>query len=96
MYNKLSGMTGTAMTEEAEFKGIYNLDVVEIPTHEEMIRVDEPDKIYLNLERKYAAVIDEIVSTYEKGQPILVGTIDVDVSEHISKLLKRKKIPTMC
>ncbi|MGB4033811.1 MAG: SEC-C metal-binding domain-containing protein, partial [Christensenellales bacterium] len=93
MYNKLSGMTGTAMTEEAEFKGIYNLDVVEIPTHEEMIRVDEPDKIYLNLERKYAAVIDEIVSTYEKGQPILVGTIDVDVSEHISKLLKRKKIP---
>ncbi|MFW5780179.1 MAG: SEC-C metal-binding domain-containing protein, partial [Bacillota bacterium] len=84
--------TGTAMTEEEEFKGIYNLDVVEIPTHLEMIRHDEADKIYLDFQRKTAAVIEEIASTYEKGQPILVGTIDVDVSEQLSKLLKRKKI----
>ncbi len=92
LYNKLSGMTGTAMTEEAEFKGIYNLDVVEIPTHLDMIRIDEPDKIYLTLERKYNAVIEEIAATHAKGQPILVGTIDVDVSEHLSKLLTRKRI----
>lgn len=93
LYNKLSGMTGTAITEEAEFKGIYNLDVVEIPTNLDMIRVDEADKIYLTLERKYRAVIEEITATHEKGQPILVGTIDVDVSEHLSGLLTKKRIP---
>ncbi len=92
-YNKLSGMTGTAMTEEAEFKGIYNLDVVVIPTHLDMIRVDEPDKIYLTMDKKYEKVVEEIKKVYETRQPLLVGTIDVDVSEHISKMLKRSKVP---
>lgn len=93
LYNKLSGMTGTAMTEEAEFMGIYNLDVIEIPTNLDMIRDDEADKIYLTLERKYRAVIEEISTTYNKGQPILVGTIDVDVSELLSRMLTKKRIP---
>lgn len=93
LYNKLSGMTGTAMTEEAEFKGIYSLDVVEIPTNMEMIREDEADKIYLTSEKKFEAVIEEIERVYEKKQPILVGTISVEVSEDISKRLKRKRIP---
>lgn len=93
LYNKLSGMTGTAMTEEAEFKGIYNLDVVEIPTNLDMIREDEPDKIFATLEAKYNNVIEEIITTHEKGQPILVGTINVDVSELISKKLNAKRIP---
>lgn len=93
LYNKLSGMTGTAMTEEAEFKGIYNLDVVEIPTNLDMIREDEPDKIFATLEAKYNNVIEEIIATHEKGQPILVGTINVDVSELISKKLNAKRIP---
>lgn len=92
-YNKLSGMTGTAITEEAEFKGIYNLDVVEIPTNLDMIRIDEPDKIYATLEAKYNNVIEEIITTYEKGGPILVGTINVDVSELLSKKLNAKRIP---
>ena len=93
LYHKLSGMTGTAMTEEAEFKGIYNLDVVEIPTNEEMIRIDEPDKIYLTMDRKFKAVVQDIKSCYEKGQPVLVGTIDVDVSELLSKMLTKERIP---
>ncbi len=93
LYNKLSGMTGTAMTEEAEFKGIYNLDVVEIPTNLDMIRDDEPDKIFATLDAKYNNVIEEIITTHEKGQPILVGTINVDVSELISKKLNTKRIP---
>ncbi|MBR1747879.1 MAG: preprotein translocase subunit SecA, partial [Clostridia bacterium] len=93
LYKKLSGMTGTAKTEEEEFKGIYNLDVVEIPTHMEMIRVDEPDKIYVSKEAKYNAVIEEILSVHEKGQPILVGTINVDVSELLSRKLTAKRIP---
>lgn len=93
LYHKLSGMTGTAMTEEAEFKGIYNLDVVEIPTHLEMIRIDEPDKIFATIQAKYNAVIDEICSLYKKGQPVLVGTINVDVSELLSAKLSAKRIP---
>lgn len=93
LYKKLSGMTGTAMTEEAEFMGIYNLDVIEVPTNLDMIRDDEADRIYLTLERKYRAVIEEITNTHEKGQPILVGTIDVDVSESLSRLLTKKRIP---
>jgi preprotein translocase subunit SecA len=93
MYNKLSGMTGTAMTEEAEFKGIYNLDVVEIPTNKEMIRDDEPDKIFPTLESKYNAVIEELAVLQKKGQPVLVGTIDVNVSELISRKLASKRIP---
>lgn len=93
LYTKLSGMTGTAKTEEEEFKGIYNLDVVEIPTNKPMIREDEPDKIFPTLEDKYSAIIDEIVSLFEKGQPVLVGTINVDVSELISRKLNAKRIP---
>lgn len=93
MYNKLSGMTGTAMTEEAEFKGIYNLDVIEIPTNMEMIRVDEPDKIFATLDSKYNNVVEEIVNLHEKGQPLLVGTINVDVSELLSRKLMAKRVP---
>lgn len=93
LYNKLSGMTGTAMTEEAEFKGIYNLDVVEIPTNMEMIRNDEPDKIFISKEAKYNAVIEEILKIHETGQPVLVGTINVDVSELLSRKLTAKHTP---
>lgn len=93
MYSKLSGMTGTALTEEAEFKGIYNLDVVEIPTNKEMIRVDEPDKIFATKEGKYKAVIEEIEHIYKTGQPVLVGTVNVDVSELLSRRLALKHIP---
>ncbi len=93
LYQKLSGMTGTALTEEAEFKGIYNLDVVEIPTNLDMIREDEPDKIFATLDVKYNNVIEEILTTHEKGQPILVGTINVDVSELLSRKLNSKRIP---
>ncbi len=93
LYKKISGMTGTAMTEEAEFKGIYSLDVVEIPTNKDMVRVDEPDKIYFDKEAKYKAIIKDIMATHETGQPILVGTVDVDVSEYISKILKGRHVP---
>ncbi|MGI6213136.1 MAG: preprotein translocase subunit SecA [Christensenellales bacterium] len=92
LYKKLSGMTGTAMTEEGEFRGIYELDVIEIPTNMPLIRRDEPDKVYLSLEKKYDAVIAEIAELHAKGQPLLVGTVDVDVSEHLSAILKKKKI----
>ncbi len=93
LYKKISGMTGTAMTEEAEFKGIYELDVVEIPTNKDMIRQDEADKIYINQEAKYRAIIEDIIATHKTGQPILVGTVDVDVSELISKRLNNLRIP---
>jgi preprotein translocase subunit SecA len=93
MYNKLSGMTGTAMTEEAEFKGIYSLDVVEIPTHMDMIREDAPDKIFATIEAKFNNVVEEITKLHEKGQPVLVGTINVDVSELISRKLAKMRIP---
>ena len=93
LYNKLSGMTGTAMTEEAEFKGIYNLDVVEIPTNHEMIRVDEPDKVFATKDGKFKAVVEEVKAIYEKKQPVLVGTISVEVSEQLSRMLMRQAIP---
>lgn len=93
LYDKLSGMTGTALTEEAEFKGIYNLDVVEIPTNHEMIREDEPDKAFATKAAKFKAVVDEIIKVHEKRQPVLVGTISVEVSEQLSKMLSRKNIP---
>lgn len=93
LYDKLSGMTGTALTEEAEFKGIYNLDVVEIPTNHEMIREDEPDKVFATKAAKFKAVVDEIIKVHEKRQPVLVGTISVEVSEQLSKMLSRKNIP---
>jgi len=92
MYNKLSGMTGTAMTEENEFREIYGLDVVEVPTNRPMIRKDHHDIVYKNVKGKYAAVIEQIKACHEKGQPVLVGTVSIDKSEELSKLLKREGI----
>ncbi len=92
MYNKLSGMTGTAKTEEEEFKEIYNMDVVDIPTNKPVQRKDYNDVIYGKREFKDAAIINEIKEKHAKGQPILVGTISVEYSEHLSKLLKREGI----
>ena len=93
MYDKLAGMTGTADTEAAEFKKIYNLEVNVIPTNKPMIRQDHPDVIYKTKQEKFEAVIDEIVELHEIGQPVLVGTISIDVSEDLSKKLKRRGIP---
>ncbi|MDH3392897.1 MAG: preprotein translocase subunit SecA [Desulfobulbaceae bacterium] len=93
MYEKLSGMTGTADTEAAEFKKIYDLDVVVIPTHQKMVRLDLPDLIYKSVAAKYKAVVAEIGELHKKGQPVLVGTISIDVSEKISKMLKKAGIP---
>ncbi len=93
MYDKLSGMTGTADTEAAEFKKIYDLDVMVIPTNETMIRIDNPDSIYKTKREKYEAVQDEIEDLHHRGQPVLVGTISIDVSEQISKKLKKRGIP---
>ncbi|RPJ81408.1 MAG: preprotein translocase subunit SecA, partial [Deltaproteobacteria bacterium] len=92
MYDKLAGMTGTADTEAAEFKKIYNLDVVVIPTNQPMIRTDFPDVIYKTKKEKYEAVLDEIVELHEKGQPVLVGTISIDISESLSEKLKKRGI----
>jgi preprotein translocase subunit SecA len=92
LYEKLAGMTGTADTEAAEFKKIYNLDVALIPTHKNMIRDDYPDVIYKNVPAKYKAVISEIKDLHKKGQPVLVGTISIDVSEKISGMLKKAGI----
>lgn len=93
MYGKLAGMTGTADTEAPEFKKIYDLDVVIIPTNMPMVRVDYADVIYKNEKAKYNAVIKEIKEKHEAGQPVLVGTISIDVSEKIATFLKREKIP---
>ncbi len=92
MYDKLSGMTGTADTEGPEFKKIYNLDVVVMPTHMPMIRIDYADVIYKNEAAKYRAVVREIKELHEKGRPVLVGTISIDVSEKISRMLKKEKV----
>jgi preprotein translocase subunit SecA len=92
MYNKLAGMTGTADTEAAEFKKIYNLDVMVIPTNKPMVRVDYADVIYKTRREKFEAVIDEIEELNEKGQPVLVGTISIDISENLSKQLKKRGI----
>ena len=92
MYDKLSGMTGTAMTEEAEFEEIYNLDVVEIPTNKPMIRKDENDVIYKNENAKYRAIVESIKKSHEKGQPVLVGTVSIEKSEKLSKLLNQSGI----
>ncbi len=92
MYNKLSGMTGTADTEAAEFKKIYDLDVSVIPTNMPMIRDDFPDSIYKTRREKFNAVMDEIEQLHKKGQPVLVGTISIDVSEDLSKNLKKRGI----
>ncbi|THB78091.1 MAG: preprotein translocase subunit SecA [Desulfobulbaceae bacterium] len=92
MYDKLSGMTGTADTEAPEFKKIYDLDVVVMPTHMPMIRLDYADVIYKNEQAKYKAIINEIKEKHEKGQPVLVGTISIDVSEKIARYLKKEKV----
>ena len=92
LYSKLSGMTGTALTEEEEFRAIYSLDVVEVPTNRPMIRVDHNDAVYKNEKGKYAAIIEQIKECHEKGQPVLVGTVSVDKSELLSKLLAREGI----
>ena len=92
MYDKLSGMTGTAMTEEQEFEEIYNLDVVEIPTNKPMIRKDENDVIYKNENAKFKAVVESIKQSHEKGQPVLVGTVSIEKSEKLSKLLQKEGI----
>ena len=92
LYTKLSGMTGTAMTEEDEFREIYKLDVIEIPTNRPMIRQDLPDVVYKTEKGKFNAVIDDIVEHHEKGQPVLVGTISIEKSERLSQLLKRRGV----
>ena len=92
LYKKLSGMTGTAKTEEAEFRTIYSLDVVEIPTNRPIQRVDLPDRVYSTLEGKKRAIVEEIMKRHESGQPILVGTSSVDKSEEISRLLRRNGV----
>ena len=89
MYEKLSGMTGTAMTEESEFQEIYKLDVVEIPTNKPMIRKDLPDIIYKNEDVKFKAVINDIIESHKKGQPVLIGTVSIDKSEKLSKMLDK-------
>src|SRR4051812_4985922 len=93
MYKKLSGMTGTALTEANEFHEIYGLEVVPIPTHRPMVRDDRNDQIYRTKEEKFSAVVDDIVERHAIGQPVLVGTISVEVSEHLSHLLERRGVP---
>ena len=93
LYNKLSGMTGTALTEEDEFIQIYNLDVIEIPTNKPVIRIDHPDVVYKTEAGKFRAVIAQVKECHEKGQPVLVGTISIEKSEVLSKFLKKEGIP---
>jgi len=93
MYEKLAGMTGTALTEANEFHEIYGLEVVPIPTHRPMVRIDQNDQIYRTKDEKFAAVVGDIVDRHRTGQPVLVGTISVEVSEHLSHLLDRQGIP---
>ena len=93
LYGKLSGMTGTALTEEAEFAAIYQLDVVEIPTNRPVIRKDHTDVVYKTVAGKYRAIVEQVKTCHAKGQPVLVGTISIEKSELLSKLLKREGIP---
>ena len=93
LYDKLSGMTGTAATEAAEFMNTYKIGVVPIPTNRAMVRIDQPDLVYKNEVGKFAAVVDDIVARHQKGQPVLVGTVSVEKSEYLSSLLKKKGIP---
>ncbi|MEE1074985.1 MAG: preprotein translocase subunit SecA, partial [Acutalibacteraceae bacterium] len=92
LYNKLSGMTGTAMTEETEFQEIYRLDVIEIPTNKPLARIDENDVVYKTEKAKFYAVIDKIVESHSKGQPVLVGTVTIEKSELLSSMLKKRGI----
>ncbi|MFA5098167.1 MAG: preprotein translocase subunit SecA [Candidatus Margulisiibacteriota bacterium] len=93
LYNKLSGMTGTAMTEEAEFIKIYKMEVLEIPTHMKMVRQDFPDMVYKSKKEKFTAIAEEIKNSYETGRPVLVGTISIENSELVSQMIKRKGVP---
>ncbi|ADU31829.1 preprotein translocase subunit SecA [Evansella cellulosilytica] len=93
MYEKLAGMTGTAKTEEEEFRNIYGMNVYFVPTNEPIARLDQPDLIYKTMEAKFRAIVEQIDELYQKGQPVLVGTVNVDTSELISSLLKKKRIP---
>jgi len=93
MYKKLSGMTGTAMTEENEFREIYSLDVVEVPTNKPMIREDHDDSVYKTMAGKYRAVVRQVKECYDRGQPVLVGTVSIDKSELLSAMLKKAGIP---
>ena len=93
MYDKLAGMTGTAKTEEEEFREIYNMNVIQIPTNRPVQRIDAPDIIYPNLESKFEAVADEIQERYQDGQPVLVGTVAVETSELLSNLLSKRGVP---
>ncbi len=93
MYRKLSGMTGTALTEENEFREIYSLDVVEIPTNMPMIRIDHSDVVYRSMEGKYRAIVEQVRACHEKGQPVLVGTVSIDKSEDLSRRLRHAGIP---
>ena len=93
MYSKLSGMTGTAMTEEAEFQEIYNLDVISIPTNKPLIRLDNVDIIYRSENAKFKAIAEDVKASYEKGQPVLVGTVSIEKSEKISNILSKQGLP---
>src|SRR5690606_9752667 len=93
LYEKLAGMTGTAKTEEDEFRSIYGMDVVVIPTHKKMIRVDYPDVVYKTEKAKFNAVVEEIVELHKQGRPVLVGTVSIEKSERLSAMLKRRGIP---
>ena len=93
LYRKLSGMTGTALTEAEEFETIYNLDVVEIPTNRPVIRIDHSDVVYKNINGKYRAIVEQVKACHAKGQPVLVGTISIEKSEVLSKMLKREGVP---
>ena len=92
LYGKLSGMTGTALTEEDEFREIYKLDVIEVPTNKPVIRIDHPDVVYKTEKGKFNAVIEQIIECHKKGQPVLVGTVSIEKSEYLSRLLKAKGI----
>ncbi len=93
MYKKLAGMTGTAKTEEEEFRNIYNMYVIEIPTNKPVIRIDAPDLVYATKDAKYKAIVRTVRECYDKGQPVLIGTIAIETSELISKMLKKAGIP---
>ncbi|MBU9722265.1 MULTISPECIES: preprotein translocase subunit SecA [Bacillaceae] len=93
MYKKLAGMTGTAKTEEEEFRNIYNMNVYSVPTNEPIVRIDNPDLIFKTTEAKFRSIVEKIGELYEKGQPVLVGTVNVDTSELLSNMLKKKRVP---
>ena len=93
MYTKLAGMTGTAKTEQEEFREIYNMEVISVPTNKPVIRVDSPDVLYPTLDAKFNAVVEDIKARHEKGQPMLIGTVAIESSERLSKQLDEAKIP---